>query len=232
VSIWVNIHAFLPFLAFTAVVFVGTSQSGPEPEPGAEVQALGLTQTLANYFHIEDQIVRTFGPFLPYIVLGVRLLFLNYNYLAAKKAIAQECDSRCCTKSWLWATLIMLIFITVTRLLVYFGVYKYGSNYYYSDHIFLLSSLFAQLQTEFAVLQVSLHRPSIGCRVLLPFLIGWILVVVLLFEAFITARFYHTKFACWTAWSGGLVYQLIVAWWIRRLLHRPKNGYHHAALLV
>ncbi|CAJ1354131.1 unnamed protein product [Effrenium voratum] len=77
-------------------------------------------------------------------------------------------------------------------------------HYYVSDHIFLVNSMLAQLE-------MSLALPGSS---LLVRLVAWALGFCFLFEAFITAWFYHTVFASWMGLiTSTLLFQSICVYW-------------------
>lgn len=174
-------------------------------------------------------------------MLGLSLKMLSFKSLIETNTIGKPPEStwkciqawRCWMSDanfdqWTQVMVVMWCSMTVARWAVYIPVQLARChtpadvriktcNYYVSDHIWLISSLVAQLQTVFSVLAMAAKTEKSKWRIYVPMLIGWTLIMWLCIETFITARYWHTTEAVWAAALTGLCFQLPVWWWLGRL---------------
>lgn len=246
-----RVHASLPIILFWATILhatmpfdtvpgeeLGSNATISKPPSRKVGEELGLTPVQEAYVLKMDGLFHQYGALLPFALLGLRLLLLANKYLADQDVISKEICCCCCLKEyWGITTILFWGFITGIRFGVFYGTHFYDEhfNQNFSDHIFLLSSLIALLQTEIATITMALFVKR-GCcqcctcfRVLIPLLVGWALIIVCLFETYVTARFYHTHFASWTAAGAGVFFQILACVWIYALkknapLFLPTKG--------
>ncbi|CAK9017909.1 Uncharacterized protein SCF082_LOCUS13861 [Durusdinium trenchii] len=137
------------------------------------------------------------GPLWPYFVL-----------------LMQVCDDDLTIpERWEWQRFpsvksmkILAVFLSMSCLRLLFFICMRPYNRFVSDHIVLVTCMLAQLQISLAL----------GKNTLL-YWIAWAMVLLGLFEAFITAWFYHTVFASWTGCLSGLAFQGFTCWVARDL---------------
>ena len=106
--------------------------------------------------------------------------------------------------------------MTGLRIVIFICVHPY--NYYFSDHIFLLSSMVAQIQMSLAM-TLQRRESNAGSDAELWFsveyLLASVMLVFILFEAFITSWLYHTLLASWLAMLVSLItFQPMVYRWV------------------
>merc|ERR1712060_824409 len=76
---------------------------------------------------------------------------------------------------------------------------------------FLVTSMIAMVQMEFILV---LESTDACWKQAIPILVGWMLVVFLCRESFITASYFHTTQAVWIAWlCGTIIFGGVVVWW-------------------
>jgi len=206
---------FLPFLLLLAVVCIATLLPAEPWEPGADNTVRGPANTI-------DWIFRHFGPLLPFLVFALQWWCLPYDKLCK--------DAEVCFFAWKLSlaqcALLIWVLMMAARLLLYLPISKV--HYWFSDHIFLVTCLLAQLQMKlFLAHSAPRHRRGgNGARVVM--VAGWSLTVVLLIESFMTARYYHTSQATWTALvCGTLLFGGVAKLWtslIERRLHDPNGS--------
>eukprot|EP00927_Polykrikos_kofoidii_P003753 TRINITY_DN11513_c1_g1_i1.p2 TRINITY_DN11513_c1_g1~~TRINITY_DN11513_c1_g1_i1.p2 ORF type:complete len:149 (-),score=14.45 TRINITY_DN11513_c1_g1_i1:129-575(-) len=102
-----------------------------------------------------------------------------------------------------------------------------ASELLFSDHIFLLVSMLAQLQTKLFVAvhahqmngETDLRPRAKACVVL-----GLFLVAGMCWEGFVTSRYYHTWEAVWLAWLvGTFIFGSFTFWWIGVVRYEEKK---------
>ncbi|CAE7806063.1 hypothetical protein AK812_SmicGene49116 [Symbiodinium microadriaticum] len=129
------------------------------------------------------------GPLLPYLLLVMQLYTSTVEKSAPKSA--WWCP-------WWCVVVVCWAAMTAVRMVIFLCVHPY--NFYFSDHIFLLNSMMAQIQMSLAM---TIYRrescPGPECWYFLEVTLAWALVFLTLVEAFMTAWLYHTCFASWLA---------------------------------
>lgn len=119
--------------------------------------------------------------------------------------------------------------IAVLRVLLYLPVKISRSNYYLSDHVFLLCSLVAQIQIMHGVL---ITARDAKVRVPISTIDGvrffecsylwwlniycWLLLLLFFVEATVTSHTYHTRLASWAGYVTGTVLFSGIAFWATR----------------
>ncbi|CAL1152147.1 unnamed protein product [Cladocopium goreaui] len=118
-----------------------------------------------------NDVVATSGPLWPYLVLFIQVIDHELEELPKG------------SKRWIMG---IFVIVTLLRMLCFYLMRPY--HLYISDHIVLVTSMLAQLQISQTI------GTGPGCS----YWLSWAIIVPCLFEAFITAWFYHTKQASWT----------------------------------
>ena len=149
---------------------------------------------------VNDVIVSS-GPLLPYLLLATQL----FTGTVEKVHNGTDCPS------WLLVLLIW-VFLTTLRIIVFICVHPY--NFYFSDHIFLLNSVLAQIEMSLAMTlsRQETDKAEDCCKdlwILVERLLAYLMISLMLFEAFITSWLYHTVLASWLALAASsLLFQV------------------------
>lgn len=178
--------------------------------------------------HSVDLLVRKGGVILPFSVLLLQTLVLSHDELKALKVIGEDppapfpclpgkCKWLGLPKTWAWGVMILWVVLALLRLVLFFPLRTY--HLWFSDHIFLITCVIAQLQTKLFLLTHTIHTMKgeqqeegegkcgmsvkTRARVLLAF--SWVLIVLLLVESFFTAKYFHSVKADWLAFVSGVV---------------------------
>lgn len=176
------------------------------------------------------------GPALVLFVFVVQIFLCPFEFLHAHGLISKEFDphmvppkmtgARNAMKDWRWATLAFWIYVTLTRISLYSttqwvsGLRKGTGppvNYYISDHVFLFTSIIAQMQTTLFLAHHASRHKEIGFskHTLLPMMAAWAVLLVVLLCAFVTALYYHTIFAtCVGFVTGEVIFGFCAFYWI------------------
>merc|ERR1712039_905688 len=104
-----------------------------------------------------------------------------------------------------------------------------SQRYYFSDHIFLVTSIIAMVQMEFVLVQQAQQASDKDRKqTIYTILAGWLLVGFVCHESLTTAWYFHTTFAVWTAFAcGTMMFGLVVIWWwnfLRGALEKPDGA--------
>merc|ERR1712187_278551 len=176
--------------------------------------------------------VTHFGPLLPAAVLIAQLFMLPFDKLKRQQILPDSPSLPDALKghewlhSWPVACVVFWVMLLILRLALYLPVVFCKGNYYFSDHIFLISSLVAQVQMSLYVAHRSYSEceqqaEKIGAVVALT--LGWLLILLLIVESFVTAVYYHTVRATWVAFfSGWFLFGGLARWWIEKM--RPDSN--------
>lgn len=150
-----------------------------------------------------NQIVASAGPALPSVVLLSQWCTLPYASVVGKSSSIGE------GKAFLFWCLMAGL-----RLALFLAVRPY--NYYFSDHIFLITCLIGQIQMQLFLCHFSqTHGVGLKCCSNLSFVLGWLVVCPLLVESWFTATYFHTVFAVWAAFlAGTLLFSGIALYWM------------------
>ncbi|CAJ1354133.1 unnamed protein product [Effrenium voratum] len=194
-------------LSSTCVLCEGEDRSSPCERPikaRAQVPQLGLLQGPSDAI---NHVVMTTGPIWPFLVLLLQVAGRCGVDLLPPTWRSKEKDGAANGCAECMQLLGLFLFITLTRLVMFLGMRHI--HYYVSDHIFLVHSL--PRNSMLAQLEMSLALPGSS---LLVRLVAWALGFCFLFEAFITAWFYHTVFASWMGLiTSTLLFQSICVYW-------------------
>lgn len=181
-----------------------------------------------------NTVVAGLGPILPWSTFAVQAWCLPWGDLERRQVIGSEhglfdCLKSMGLKSWWTASILVWAFITILRMASYHYIGNW--NYWFSDHIYLTSSMTAQLQMTIFLVHHARHRtfcPTSGACVSTPLYMNWKLCVLLAtcwalvlaigVESFVTAKYYHTRTADVTgALAGTFVFSGIAMWWIGKI---------------
>jgi len=125
--------------------------------------------------------------------------------------------------SWVFGPLVVWLVMWAFRLIGLLLVHPY--NYNFSDHIFLLMSMVAMIQMELILASVAVAsgggQSCGGCTVMA---VAWLLLLLIFWEAFNTARYFHSAAAAWGAFGAGSLFFLPpVIWWFQLVLHSREE---------
>ena len=168
----------------------------PCQRPVGHVQRVQQTWWLPLSATVVNGFIVSYGPLLPYLLLAMQL----YNGTVDSGHGAQ------------WGIVVVTwVSMSLLRILVFVCVHPY--NYYFSDHIFLLNCLLAQIQMSLAMTRRSQLKSA--C---IEELLAALMVPIILFEAFFTSLLYHTLEASWLALiASSLLFQSVFLHWESRL---------------
>ena len=212
-----------PYLRFLGGSSMQCMQGGPRNHSEFTCQRpIGHATVEQTWWlpRVADQVngvISSEGPMLPYLLLVIQIC----------TGTVEQTDADLCTwcgsGSWLLFALMWWLSLTGLRIVIFICVHPY--NYYFSDHIFLLSSMVAQIQMSLAM-TLQRQESNAGSDTQLWFslecLLASVMLVFILFEAFITSWLYHTLLASWLALLASLVcFQLMTYMWVRILQRAP-----------
>jgi len=177
---------------------------------------------LKPFFVFIDVLVRGSGPFLPLLVFALQWCVLPYDTLKEEKVISKTHRLTWLMEGHIKAVFLIWIFIGTSRVLFYLGVKSF--HYYFSDHIFLVTSLVAMTQTKLFLANESIAKQRLNIKNLVVLILGWLLICCFLLESAVTSLFYHTVEATWAAFLTGLViFGTCAHWWTRSLELRENE---------
>jgi hypothetical protein len=178
---------------------------------------------------LNNIVVSFAGPAMPFILIPLQMVCLPYPMLRKNGVIGTEHSVRCLPRDWAPALLTVWLAICITRLGLYLVIGRW--HCFFSDHIFLITSVISQIQMKIFLAEMSRGISSGGNERLL-IVAAWCLLMPYLFVSGATIRQFHTIEACITAFVGGtLLFSGIAFWWSRILrFHGRENN--KCALLV
>lgn len=215
---WSVSSAMLPVVVLSVLLFIATAWGGERPIPHGTHPDLGPIPVLL------DVIFSKAGPALPFLLFLVQTLVMPYGSLVEKQVLHDRIGVWGLPSRWPSAVLLVWIGMIFIRAVLYVPLSKIHD--YFSDHIFLLSCLIAQVQTKLFLLHYASRRGvAHGWRFWVVFAVAWLLVGAILVEAFVTARYYHTVQATWTAFIvGTLIFSGAAFWWIGLMPLRQSDS--------
>ena len=160
-----------------------------------------------------NKLISSTGPLLPYLLLAVQVLTgtvgrVNSNIFGDRGPHL--------------AVILYWAIMTALRIGTFIILHPY--NYYFSDHIFLLNSMMAQIEMSLFMTFQFQDPDSRWFR--LELASGCTLVLLILFEAFITSWLYHTLLASWVAWLvSTLVFQGMAGFWMYKTAKPESAGF-------
>mmetsp|Transcript_29196 Transcript_29196/g.96915 ORF Transcript_29196/g.96915 Transcript_29196/m.96915 type:complete len:244 (-) Transcript_29196:93-824(-) len=197
-TVWLLSQAWLCYLCFTAAVVAGWLPKGERPNPDVPKE---------RWVVMDDEVIRTFGPVVPFILLFVRALSLG---TLRRKALLE---------SKIPHTAVIFFWVTVLRFVTYIAIRDYHK--YFSDHIYLCWSIVALLAMEMKHCELG----SDGCGNRLVLLTAWVFMAAVLVESYVTARYYHTRLATATGFiAGALLFGSIATVWRGFLEKSNREG--------
>lgn len=151
-------------------------------------------------------VVASAGPLLPLLCLLVRGLV---RVLARRDYQAPLGGPR-----WLSKLLLTWMVIAALRLGFYRGLM--GTSRLFSDHLFLLMSIVASLELELTVAHVEFEMTG-NVYMVLPLMTIWVMLLALCYEAWVTARYYHSAISLYRGFLAGMPF-FGVSWaWLEAL---------------
>merc|ERR1712032_1469188 len=160
-----------------------------------------LSQFLVQLNHV----FATVGPLFPFVLLFALCRF-EPSELKPKLVLACKVEAE-----------IFLIFLIVLlfRMVFYLLIYHTVGNYHFSDHLFLVCSMVAQIQIILGMTPVD---SRIGKIVII---LSGILLILLAVETCVTARYFHIVGASWLAFViGSILFSGVSAWYLYK---KPKG---------
>jgi len=233
---WDWIVAYLPTLLSFLVLVAATLES--------HQSALGNHHVyLGAVPHAVDVAVRHYGMLLPFSVLLLQQLVLPYGEIAELGVIGHWKFGQSWlhwTQKWIWGVFLLWFVLAVVRLVLFLFVRPW--HLYFSDHLFLIGCVMAQLQTKIFLLYRVLvcmnekgseeqkTRTRLGISVVwrakMLMVATWLMVAALLLESFFTAKYFHSVFADWSAFlSATVLFGGIAGCWMYKLRNsRDSNN--------
>eukprot|EP00931_Biecheleriopsis_adriatica_P006175 TRINITY_DN107626_c0_g1_i1.p1 TRINITY_DN107626_c0_g1~~TRINITY_DN107626_c0_g1_i1.p1 ORF type:complete len:257 (-),score=24.97 TRINITY_DN107626_c0_g1_i1:185-955(-) len=229
---WAFIHAFAPILLTLLVLVLATlaprywrvtcveqTSSGMKEETCMRPIHHGVHPKVGSAGAAINLAVARYGSLLGFCVFILQMHVLPFNRCMEDETIPEQCKSkllpdRC--RKWYLAYLVVWILVSVLRIVVFIPIRSFGLNIFFSDHVFLIVCLMAQLQANLFLAHVNMTVR--GCRAKTLIGITWLLIGALLYEAFLTVMLYHTLQASWTAFVVAcLMFEPVSYWWIQLL---------------
>ncbi|CAE7612959.1 unnamed protein product [Symbiodinium natans] len=172
-----------------------------------------------------DGWIADYGPLLPYLLLVTQL------YTETVEQAAEEFGQWCPCPCWCVA-LAWWILMTLVRLVIFCLVRPY--NEFFSDHIFLLNCMLAQIQMSLAMTSCRRDWSSEAeWWFYLEVLVAAPLVILIFFEAFMTSWLYHTLFAsCMALLASSATFQATAFIWMRLLRSTAGQETDHSKKLI
>mmetsp|Transcript_8292 Transcript_8292/g.15086 ORF Transcript_8292/g.15086 Transcript_8292/m.15086 type:complete len:241 (+) Transcript_8292:63-785(+) len=194
--------------------YCGPYESCQRPIHRDALQPGGLLTWVADGVNV---IIAGYGPLLPYMLLFVQCLD------ATVEETIFEMPVLVCFCLWM--------LMTVVRIVVFIYVQPY--HYYFSDHIFLLNSILAQLQMSM-LMTCKRHEnepEEENAWMIVELAVAFAILVLCLFEGFITSLLYHTLEASWMAFVvSTIIFQGAFLLWKHSEWNKPPSD--KRALLV
>jgi len=206
----------LPSVALLLVLAAATATDVPRPIPR------GTRPDVCRVAIVIDKVFRQVGPLLPMVIFVVQWRLLPYNLLVGDPNLI----GRRCVDGFLgWQGRAFLLWLSMALLRVVLFMPLSFVNYYFSDHIFLVTCVIAQIETKLflAYLAFVSDDVKLALRGVVMLLFGWALVVALLLESWVTAMYYHTVMATWTAFVAGTILFGRLTWWWTDVLQRKVD---------
>jgi len=236
------IFAYLPSVSLCLVLIVATIQNRYS-SLGNHHQNLGLVPYLV------DVVVRHAGVILPFPMLLLQQMILSHEEIRKLEIIRKEPPAPfpCLPKSWrwlglprtwIWGVMILWLALVALRWLLFIPLREYHLDF--SDHIFLITCIIAQLQTKIFLLHHTLHSMdgekkedgetcccmSVKARAWVLLGTTWVLIVVLFVEAFFTAKFFHSVKADWLSFvAGTVVFGGCTGYWMWKTATMSREDY-------
>lgn len=229
-----TIHAMLPTVLLFVILLVAMADN-QKPKCGVPQHPFVGGRVFHEPVTVINTVVVCSGPVVPFIVFVVQCWVLPWNKLIDKQVVSRRHTVRLHDsfdkllkgriESWCEFTLAFWIFIVVLRMLTYGPVASY--DYWFSDHIYLTTSMVAQLQmtlflghyacyTYDTTLSVPTIEVTWGIAMLI--LTTWLIIACILVETFVTAKYYHTIQADVAGFiTGTVVFNGLAFWWIGKL---------------
>mmetsp|Transcript_20230 Transcript_20230/g.56094 ORF Transcript_20230/g.56094 Transcript_20230/m.56094 type:complete len:832 (+) Transcript_20230:142-2637(+) len=166
-----------------------------------------------------DSVYQIAGPMLAVPLLALR----RCVFLPELDFLPSGHDSRFSwlPRDWTVATAVVWLLISALRWVVFLLTHPF--NYRFSDHIFLSMSIFAMLEMEIVLGHLAWRRGGRrgGIAVMLC---NWALMGMILMDASVTAKFYHTHEAVWLAFGTGFaLFVGCTVWWLVMVALAAQN---------
>lgn len=153
-----------------------------------------------------DELFRTCGSLLALLLILLRLYLVPHNFSVFALGSREHLLARLVpiVKGNRTQTIMLWAAIGLSRLLIYFFIRPV--HYHFSDHIFLVTSLMAMISCELAQMRYGWSdTKEMRWCVGVVLICAMIFNALLCYEAWTTARYYHTRFATWAAFVTGFL---------------------------
>lgn len=212
------IHAALPTVCLGFVVLVSALSKIEQGLPDC-CEAPRRPPGFLDHF-LNAIFVSIAGPAMPFILIPLQMYCLPYSALQKNAVIGSEHSVRCLPRDWALA-------ICVTRVFLYVVFRQW--HCFFSDHIFLVTSVVSQV--EMKIFLAELSHGTQGRKGCLLVSAAWCLLVPYLIVTVTTVRQFHTIQACMTAFTVGTVLFSGIAFWWSRILRLRGREQNKCALL-
>jgi hypothetical protein len=211
-TVW--IAALVPWLAFAVVVVFAafTSKCNPEYQehagPKCEADLAHLhgqkpSKTTSSFDVYIDHTFRMTGPIFPFVLLAFHLLLLPFKQLVDEEVFERQ-EGKCLSSQvtgWTSEMIAWCFSIFFARLSLYSMMKRV--NEYASDHVFLATSMIAQVQIILTVALHILHQRQLSGRAIMIVSLCITLLCMICLETFTTAKYYHTVQADFAGMATG-----------------------------
>jgi len=168
-----------------------------------------------------DLLVKWFGNLLclPVLVYRVYVFWPKPDFLTMKHGSRISWVP----SSWVFGPLVIWLVMGALRWIGFLLMHPYSDGF--SDHVFLLMSMVAMIQMELILAHVAVaSRGGQSCGGLKVIAIAWILLLLICWEAFNSARYFQfSTAATWIAFLAGLVFLPIVIKWSQLVVHSGEE---------
>jgi len=219
------IHAALPTVCLGFVVLVSALTKIEQGLPDC-CEAPRRPPGFLDHF-LNAIFVSIAGPAIPFILIPLQMYCLPYSALQKNAVIGSEHSVRCLPRDWAPALFTVWLAICVTRVFLYVAFRQW--HCFFSDHIFLVTSVVSQV--EMKIFLAELSHGTLGSKGCLLVSVAWCLLVPYLIVTVTTVLQFHTIQACMTAFTVGTVLFSGIAFWWSRILRLRGREQNKCALL-
>jgi len=220
------IHAALPTVCLGLVVLISALYKIEQGVPDSCDAPAGPPGFVDHFFN--EIVVSVAGPAIPFILIPLQMFCLPYWTLRKNDVIGSEHSVRCLPRDWAPALFTIWLAICITRVFLYVAFRHW--HCFFSDHIFLVTSVVSQVEMKIFLAELS-HGTSSGRKGCLLVSAAWCLLVPYLIVSVTTVLQFHTIQACITAFTVGTVLFSGIAFWWSRILRLRGREQNKCALL-
>eukprot|EP00928_Gymnodinium_smaydae_P035887 TRINITY_DN25167_c0_g1_i1.p1 TRINITY_DN25167_c0_g1~~TRINITY_DN25167_c0_g1_i1.p1 ORF type:complete len:831 (+),score=183.70 TRINITY_DN25167_c0_g1_i1:1735-4227(+) len=169
-----------------------------------------------------DMLFQLAGPLLALTVLFLRKSFSHSDPCATCLTESHDSVFAWLPRGWVATTLLVWILIATLRWVFFMLTHPFHDDF--SDHIFLVMSVVAMLQMELSLAHIGWRKNRSELSSIAVLVATWVLLILIYWDAWNTAMFYHTPQAVWTAYFVGLgCFECVAIWWLQLLVSSAND---------